>query len=134
MIVLTTTIPFSRLLKALGALKCPRMIILVLSFMYRYVFVIEDEFIKMRQAKLSRVVHVSWSREIKTLVNMLGILFLRSYERAEAVYLAMCSRGFNGGPVVICPHEFRLTAKDIAFLMTIVIYLAGVRYWDIING
>ena len=133
LIILTATIPFSRLLKALGVLKCPRMIILVLSFMYRYVFVIEDEFMKMRQAKLSRSVHVSWNREIKTLANMLGVLFLRSYERAESVYLAMCSRGFSGG-LIICPHEFRLTSKDVAFLMTIIVYLAGVSYWNIIHG
>jgi cobalt/nickel transport system permease protein len=133
MVLLTATIPFSRLLHALGALKCPCMIVLVLSFMYRYVFVIEDEFMKMRQAKLSRSVNVSWGREIKTLANMLGVLFLRSYERAESVYLAMCSRGFNGG-TVICHHEFRLGARDFAFLTTIVIYLAGVLYGDISHG
>ena len=133
MILLTATIPFNRILNALGLLKCPRMIILVLSFMYRYVFVIGDEFMKMRQAKLSRSVNVTWRREMKTLAAMLGVLFLRSYERAELVYLAMCSRGFRGAHI-ICPHEFRLTFKDIAFLVVIVVYLAGVLYGNIIHG
>ena len=132
-VLLTATIPFSHLLHALGALKCPRMILLVLSFMYRYVFVIEDEFMKMRRAKLSRSVNVSLRQEISTLANMLGVLFLRSYERAESVYLAMCSRGFSGG-AIICPGEYRLTVKDFVFLTIIVIYLTGIHYGDIIHG
>jgi len=133
MILLTATIPFSRLLHALGALKCPHMIVLVLSFMYRYVFVIQDEFMKMRQAKLSRSVNMSWRQETKTLANMLGVLFIRSYGRAESVYLAMCARGFSGD-TIICPHEFRLTAKDFTFFIAIVIYLAGVLYWGMLHG
>jgi cobalt/nickel transport system permease protein len=32
----------------------------------------------------------------KTLANIVGTLFLRSYERGEDVYLAMCARGFDG--------------------------------------
>lgn len=131
-ILLTSTTRFPDLLKALEALKCPHVMILIFSFMYRYVFVVEDEFMKMRQAKKSRSVHHSWWREVKCLSNMIAVLFLRSYERAEAVYLAMCSRGFKGS--VPYHPEFRLAFGDMVFLAVIVISLAAIRYVEYIHG
>ena len=127
-IFLTSTTRFPDLLKALEKLKCPQVMILIFSFMYRYVFVVEDEFMKMRQAKQSRSVNHSWWPEVKCLSNMVAVLFLRSYERAEAVYLAMCSRGFTGS---ISYHpEFRLRFGDMVFLAVIVVSLAAVRYLE----
>jgi cobalt/nickel transport system permease protein len=90
------TTRFSELLKAFEKLGCPKIITMIMSFMYRYIFVIEDELMKMKQAKESRSVGGSGFFHAKALANMLGTLFIRSYERAEAVYLAMCARGFDG--------------------------------------
>jgi len=95
-ILLVATTRFSELLKAFERLGCPKVITMIMSFMYRYLFVIEDELMKMRQAKESRSVGGSKFFHARALANMLGILFIRSYERAEAVYLAMCARGFDG--------------------------------------
>ena len=96
LILLVTTTKFSELLRAFEKLGCPKIITMIMSFMYRYIFVIEDELMKMRQAKESRSVGGSRYFHAKALANMLGTLFIRSYERAEAVYLAMCARGFDG--------------------------------------
>ncbi|MDP2942760.1 MAG: cobalt ECF transporter T component CbiQ [Candidatus Omnitrophota bacterium] len=96
LILLVTTTKFSELLRTFERLGCPKIITMIMSFMYRYIFVIEDELMKMRQAKESRSVGGSRFFHAKALANMLGTLFIRSYERAEAVYLAMCARGFNG--------------------------------------
>ena len=130
-ILLTSTTRFPDLLKALEKLKCPQVMILIFSFMYRYVFVVEDEFMKMRQAKKSRSIHHSWWPEVTCLSNMIAVLFLRSYERAEAVYLAMCSRGFKGS--VSYHSEFRLTFGDMVFLAVIVLSLAAIRYIEYIH-
>ncbi len=96
LILLVATTRFSELLKAFEKLGCPKIITMIMSFMYRYIFVIEDELMKMKQAKESRSVGGSGFFHAKALANMLGTLFIRSYERAEAVYLAMCARGFDG--------------------------------------
>jgi cobalt/nickel transport system permease protein len=132
LILLTSTTRFPDLLKALEKMKCPYLIILILSFMYRYIFVVEDEFMKMRQAKLSRTVGGCWRREIITLANMVGVLFLRSYERAEAVYLAMCSRGFSGS--IRSYHDFHLNGRDLVFLGVIMLSLAGIQYLNTFHG
>jgi len=105
MIILTASTEFTRLMKALEALKVPRLFIMILSFMYRYIFLIHDEILKMLRAKKSRAPKISHWRNIKTLANMIGVLFIRSYERSENVYLAMCARGFDGKIRTIDDHH-----------------------------
>ena len=126
MILLTATTKFSNLLKALQNLRCPQLIIMIISFMYRYIFLITDELMKMQQAKDSRsIANSNWLRT-KTNASMLGTLFIRSYERAESVYLAMQARGFSGDIRIL--NNFCLKNKDLAFLLVIIILLAGANF------
>jgi cobalt/nickel transport system permease protein len=93
--------------------------------MYRYIFVIVDEFMKMRQSKEARSYGGSRWFHIKTYSNMLGLLFVKSYERGESVYLAMCSRGFNGE--VKTMDQLRVSKIDIIFFAIIFIILISIR-------
>lgn len=125
MIVLITSTKFSSILKALEKLRFPALFIMVLSFMYRYIFVIADELMKMRQAKESRSCGGSKWFQTKTLANMIGILFVRSYERSEFVYMAMCSRGFNGSIGTI--NDFQLKNMDFYFISVIITALTVIK-------
>ncbi|MBL7091928.1 MAG: cobalt ECF transporter T component CbiQ [Candidatus Omnitrophica bacterium] len=125
MILLVSSTPFCDFLKALEKLKLPRIFTMIISFMYRYIFVIEDELMKMRQAKEARSVGGSKWSHTKALANMLGVLFIRAYERGEKVYLAMCSRGFNGD--IRTMHSFRVKRSDLCFLALIVGVLAAIK-------
>jgi len=127
MILLVSSTRFSALLKGLEKLKVPKLFASLLSFMYRYIFVIIDELMKMRQAKAARSVGGSWWFHTKTLANMIGVLFIRSYERSETVYMAMLSRGFSGNINAI--YDFRLKKSDILFmsLLTVTLFLIRVK-------
>lgn len=96
LILLSSTTKFSNLLEGLHQLRVPRTLVLILSFMYRYIFVLTDEALRMQRAYQSRDVGGSLLRRLKAFGGMIGVLFLRSYERAERIYLAMSSRGFDG--------------------------------------
>jgi len=98
LILLTSTTTFSNILKALEHLKMPRVLVMIMSFMYRYIFVLTDEVMRMKQARDSRNFGNGGKRlwQIKTVGNMIGTLFIRSYERGERVYAAMTARGFDG--------------------------------------
>ncbi len=111
----------SIILKALEGLKIPKIIVMIFSFMHRYFFILQDELMMMRRAKESRSVNGRRWQHIKALANMLGVLFIKSYERGEAVYLAMCSRGFDGSIRTIEHH--RLTNRDVYFVLIIAILL-----------
>ncbi|HAW49790.1 TPA: cobalt ECF transporter T component CbiQ [bacterium] len=125
MILLISSTKFSHLLKAVERLGLPKVMLLILSFMYRYIFVIYEEFLKMWQVKEARSVGGSRLFQIKALANMVGTLFIRTYERAENVYLAMCARGFDGNIRTI--DNFQLRRGDVFFLLIMILSLMSVR-------
>jgi len=95
LVLLTQTTRFSHLLNALGNMRVPGLIISLLSFMYRYLFVVEDEILRKKRALDSRSAGTGGWRIMKSTANMAGSLFIHTYERAERIYLAMCARGYN---------------------------------------
>lgn len=125
LILLVATTRFPDLMKAFERLKCPHLVTMILSFMYRYVFVIEDELMTMNLAKESRSFGGSAFFHAKVFSNILGSLFIRSYEHAEEVYLAMCARGFDGNTKT--QSEFKLKLSDGAFLFVIAVLLILIR-------
>lgn len=96
--LLVATTPFPRLLRAMRALHVPPALVATISFMYRYLFVLVDEAMRMQTARDARSVGpgrtVGWRARV--LGGMIGSLFIRSYERSERIYAAMLSRGFAG--------------------------------------
>ena len=131
MIILSTSTRSTDLLKGMERLKVPGIFIMIASFMYRYLFLIVDEMQRMQRAKESRSFgKMERLRLIRTLSNIVGVLFVRSYERAERVYLAMCSRGFSGEIKTL--SSFRLKISDIVFLIgvsTILFAMLTLRFW-----
>ncbi|MDI3280699.1 MAG: cobalt ECF transporter T component CbiQ [Bacillota bacterium] len=115
MVILTSATPFPELLSALARLGLPRPLVLILSFMYRYTFILVDEAERMYRAWQGRAV----SRQRRVLWQSLGgviaSLFLRSYERGERVYAAMAARGFDGEIRLLSPPK-GLRGRDLFFL------------------
>ena len=94
--LMIATTPFSDLLEAMRALHIPGILITIISFMYRYLFVLVDEAMRLQVARRARSVGTGrtvWWRT-RVLGGMIGSLFIRSYERSERIYNAMLSRGF----------------------------------------
>jgi cobalt/nickel transport system permease protein len=96
LILLTSTTHFPDLMHGFEQMHVPRFFTIVSSFMYRYIFIIVDEAERMKRARDSRNYHGKWLWQAKVVGYMIASLFLRSQERAEHVYQAMASRGFDG--------------------------------------
>jgi len=96
LILLISTTKLTSLLKGLEQLRMPKIMVMILSFMYRYLFILVGEVLCMRQARDSRNFGGNRWRQLRTTGNMIGTLFIRSYERGERVYVAMLARGFDG--------------------------------------
>jgi cobalt/nickel transport system permease protein len=94
---LVNVMPFEQLLVTLRKLRVPAVVVAILAFMYRYVFVVWDELDKMRTARKARALSGGslWFRW-KTLSQLIGMLLIRSLNRAERIHGAMCSRGWDG--------------------------------------
>jgi cobalt/nickel transport system permease protein len=112
-LLLAFTTPFHDLVDALRELRLPRILISIISFMYRYLAVLTDEGARMLRARDARSAlgdgrgggSLRWRATVTG--RMVGSLFLRAYERSERIYAAMQARGFEG--------EFRhLRARSLA--------------------
>ena len=95
-ILLYSTTSFPQLIKGLERLGSPKIFTILISFMYRYSFLLIDEMQRMKRARDSRCFGGKWLWQSRTLGLMVGTLFLRSFHRGERVYLAMLSRGYHG--------------------------------------
>jgi cobalt/nickel transport system permease protein len=113
LILLSSTTRLNDLLKGLRQLGMPQVMILILSFMYRYIFVLVDEAMRIQQAHNSRNFGGSWLHHVKTIGHMVGTLFIRSYERGERIYAAMLARGFDGQTHTL--YKLRFKQADAYF-------------------
>ncbi len=95
MVLLANTTPFSGLLRVLKAVGVPSLLLTTLSLMYRYLFVVVDQAQRMKRARLSRTFSPRRTRTWRALSSVVGQLFIRTTERAERVYGAMCARGLR---------------------------------------
>jgi len=99
-LILIATTPMPELIAGLEWLRVPRFLLQVMQFLYRYMMVLMEEANAMRQAESARG-GPSGVRRLRALrfrraAAAAGALFARSYARAEAIHLAMLSRGFEG--------------------------------------
>jgi cobalt/nickel transport system permease protein len=95
-LVLVNVTPFRTLLVAMRRLGLPRVLVATLQYMYRYLFVLADELDRMAQARRSRTFRRSGRLDWGLLTGLIGILFLRAFERGERVHAAMLARGWDG--------------------------------------
>ncbi len=91
------TTPFSDSMKALEKLKAPPVLVQMILFSYRYLFVFLMEIRRMNNAMKARNFEKKTDvHTLKTIGNFVGVLLVRSFERTEKIYQAMVSRGYDG--------------------------------------
>jgi len=125
MIILTSTTRFNDLLKGFESLKFPKIMLMIISFMYRYIFVIVNDAMRLKMSADARNFSSLKLRcKIKIIGNIIGMLFIRSYERAERVYVAMLCRGFDGNFRTM--NEFKFSNVNFGFAAIIYTILIGI--------
>lgn len=86
---------FPRLMQGMTGLGVPRLFVLLIGFTWRYLHLLQEEALKLRQAAVCRGWQGRHWAETRTVGHLIGTLFLRSYERGERVHAAMLSRGWQ---------------------------------------
>jgi len=95
MVLLGATTRFSEVLRALARVRAPSLLVTTLALSYRYLFVLVEEMGRMQRARKSRTfVRGRWFAW-RASATVIGHLFLRTSERAERIYAAMCARGWK---------------------------------------
>ena len=141
-ILLASTTTFPDILTAMRALRMPRLLVAIVGLMWRYLFVIVDEVLRMLRARQARSGELSGSGarpggavlwRARVTGGMAGSLLLRSIERSDRIYNAMLSRGYDG-EVRSLPHPaFR--AADWAVLAGLIfLFLLILAFGQLVWG
>ena len=120
-----------RLGAGLTQLGVPRVFVVQLLFLYRYLFVVAEESGTMVRGVELRLAD---RRRLRPRVYgaLIGHLLLRAVDRAERVHRAMVARGFDGEIRVLRRPVF--TAADGLFVAGWLIYFAAARYWNLADA
>ena len=121
----------NRLGAGLGRMGVPRVFVVQLLFLYRYLFVVSDE-----GGKMLRSVEMRSEKgrplRLRAYGSLLGTLLLRSMDRAERVYRAMVARGFDGEIRELGWASFRF--EDALFAVGWLAFFVVARVWNLADG
>jgi cobalt/nickel transport system permease protein len=129
-ILLVATTRFPDMIHAFEHLHVPTVLTTIISFLYRYLFVLTDEVMRLLRARQSRSATVAGYKSGRNVMwrakvtgNMAGQLFLRSYERSDRIYNAMLARGYTGQLRTLNPHIMKSSDWAFAVLSVIIILI-----------
>ncbi|MBW1958602.1 MAG: cobalt ECF transporter T component CbiQ [Deltaproteobacteria bacterium] len=124
MIALLSTTPIFSLGHAMGQLHFPNKITHLFLFTFRYIHVIYKEYRRLTNAMRVRgFVPRSNMHTYKSYAYLVGMLLVRSYDRAERIHKAMRCRGFNKKYHSLT--QFSLKMEDIFCLSLMLAVISG---------
>jgi cobalt/nickel transport system permease protein len=127
---LMTTMPVFTLGRAMRYLYVPRKIVHLFLFTFRYIHTIQREYwrqvnaIKIRGFKPGTNMHT-----YRTYAYLVGMLLVKSHDRADRVRAAMLCRGFKGRFYDLSEFNIRSTDVFILIIMLLVVTLIGLMQW-----
>lgn len=126
---LVATMSVFTLGRSLQFFRVPDKVVYLLFLTFRYTHVLFQEYnrllsaIKIRGFRAGNNVHT-----YRTYAYLVGMLFIKSYDRAERVRAAMLCRGFKGKLYSL--NEFRFQKWDGVFLLVMLSAVTGISFLE----
>jgi cobalt/nickel transport system permease protein len=117
------TTPLPELMRATRFFRCPELLVELTLIMYRYIFLLLDEALRIRTAQRSRLGYSRFRNGIRSSGILGGMLLLRSFDRADRSFAAMRCRGYHG--VLARTQPRKLLATDWTVLSVGLLILGG---------
>lgn len=129
-IVIFGSVRFDIAMIALQRLKCPPVIVQMMLFTYRYIFLFMAEMERMDTAMKARgFVKGPNLYTLKVMGGFVGTLLIRSFERTERIYKAMLSKGYQGEFHTLV--EFKTGPKDFVKAILVIAVAVALLGWDL---
>jgi cobalt/nickel transport system permease protein len=122
-VVLVATTGFAAIAAALGRLGLPRALVVQLALLYRYLQLLGEEAGRLLRARELRAAGAPL--RLAEFGPLAGQLLLRSWDRADRIYLAMRARGFDGRYRPAAPG--RWSWRDSAFVAAWLVAFVALR-------
>jgi cobalt/nickel transport system permease protein len=132
LIALLATTPIITLGHALSHLYVPNKLVHLLFFTVRYLQVLHSEYERLRNAmKIRGFTPRSNLHTYKTLAYLIGMLLIKSFDRADRIRKAMLCRGFHGEFYVL--GHFDLQRSDLLFFAVTILVISGMAALQWLN-
>jgi len=129
MLVMLATTSLHNTFKAAGALHLPRLLVFLMLLSYRYVFLLMEEFIRLRVAlRVRGFRNRADLHSYRTIGQVAGTILVRSHERSERVAQAMRTRGFDGQFRSL--DDFSTSGSDVLVFASMTGYAVALLVWD----
>jgi len=128
LICLVSTTRFGDLLTGLQRLGLPKLLVIQLGFLYRYIFVLIDRAQRILRARQVRKLrNLGLKAELKIAAAMVGSLLVRSIDTAERINIAMQARGFDGQWRSL--SNLRIRYYDLLFALSAACFILGLYFF-----
>ena len=125
---LSLSTPVQQLIVASQWFRVSKVVVEIMALMYRFIFVLLEEIITIRQAQQMRLGYARWRTAMTSVSILAASLFFRAYDRGERLFSAMSLRGYSGTTVLaktrdISTADYCILGLTISALL--VIFLIG---------
>jgi cobalt/nickel transport system permease protein len=128
---LSMSTPAHKLLLAARWFRLPKVFVELSLLIYRYIFVLIEEAVAVKDAQRVRLGYGSWRQGMRSVGTLGGILVLRAYDRAERVFAAMIARGYSGAISINYAEHFGrkdfVAAVGLSAVLAIIYFLGWLR-------
>lgn len=125
-LIATTSLP--KISYQLLSIKVPKIIVEQIMLTYRYISVLLEQVSNMYTAYILRA-PASKGIKMKDMGIFVGQLLLKSFDRAESIYVAMKCRGYDGNYLYAKPSPIQ--KGDWLFLVLVSGALCLMRFFDL---
>jgi cobalt/nickel transport system permease protein len=122
-VLLSSLSPMQEVAESFRKLGLPRDFSMIFSLFIRFLFMFYDELQRIRNAQITRNFDIfnkktAYMWRLRQVAYTVAMMFLRSYERGESVYLSMLSRGYSDQSRIYNSKTKTIGRNEYFFILT----------------
>ncbi len=122
-VLLSSLSPMQEVVESFRKLGLPRDFSMIFSLFIRFLFMFYDELQRIRNAQITRNFDIfnkktAYMWRLRQVAYTVAMMFLRSYERGESVYLSMLSRGYSDQSRIYNSKTKTIGRNEYFFILT----------------
>ncbi|SFB12497.1 cobalt/nickel transport system permease protein [Acetitomaculum ruminis DSM 5522] len=120
--MMSLSTPSGEIISVLRKAKVPKLLVELMSMIYRYIFVIMETHNKMKNSAESRLGYVDYKTALRSFSGTASNLLIVSLKKANSYYDALCARGYTG-ELLFLEEDKPLKSKHIILGVTYVVFM-----------
>ncbi|WP_023974592.1 cobalt ECF transporter T component CbiQ [Clostridium beijerinckii] len=126
--MMTLSTPTSEIIYVLRKAHVPKLIVELMSLIYRYIFILMDVFTKMKNSAKSRQGYCDFKTSCYTFGSIASNMLIISLRKANAYYDAMESRCYDGD-LVFLEEDKNVEVMQIVLAVVFIMFLVLIWYF-----